>query len=82
MAFRIYTSLFQGDLWNPLPYLVMGLMGWIEVVLFLALIPETKGKPLPDRMPDDDDDGEGKALENIRLDKVENEEKMPLKTDK
>ncbi|VDK88699.1 unnamed protein product [Litomosoides sigmodontis] len=43
-----------GEFWTPLPYLMMCLFALVEVIAFLWIVPETKGKPMPDRMPGED----------------------------
>lgn len=42
-----------GDIWGPLPYLLMCGMSLLEVIAYEAFVPETKGKPLPEHMPDE-----------------------------
>uniref|UniRef100_A0A914WPH9 Major facilitator superfamily (MFS) profile domain-containing protein n=1 Tax=Plectus sambesii TaxID=2011161 RepID=A0A914WPH9_9BILA len=38
-------------LWAPAPYLVLILMAVVDLVAFDTMLPETKGKPLPEHMP-------------------------------
>lgn len=33
----------------------MCLFAFVEVIAFLWIVPETKGKPMPDRMPEEED---------------------------
>ena len=69
---------FQGNFWGPLPYLVMCALSLAEVIAYCGLIPETKGKPMVERMP-----GEQKqSIENGVATRVSNgnvEEQEPLK---
>jgi hypothetical protein len=37
----------QAEIWGPLPYLLLGILGVVPGVLVLFL-PETLGRPLPD----------------------------------
>ncbi|VDM47569.1 unnamed protein product [Toxocara canis] len=60
-----------GELWLPLPYLVMCGLSLIEVIAYELLIPETKGKNLPERMPGDEDKAEDTEKGN--------DEHVPLK---
>uniref|UniRef100_A0A915PKD3 Uncharacterized protein n=1 Tax=Setaria digitata TaxID=48799 RepID=A0A915PKD3_9BILA len=54
----------------------MCLFALVEVTAFLWIVPETKGKPMPDRMPGEEDvTGAAKLL--IKVDKT-NDERMPL----
>lgn len=39
-------------LWPPLPFLLMFLLLSLNLLLYLCFIPETKGKPLADHMPE------------------------------
>ncbi|KAE9545919.1 hypothetical protein FO519_010869, partial [Halicephalobus sp. NKZ332] len=32
--------------WNPLPYLVMGILAIVDMLFFHFSVPETKGQPL------------------------------------
>ncbi|VBB34386.1 unnamed protein product, partial [Acanthocheilonema viteae] len=68
-----------GELWTPLPYLTMCLFALLEVTAFLWIVPETKGKPMPDRMPGEEDAAAayGVAKPLIKIDKINNE-RMPL----
>uniref|UniRef100_F1KYH4 Organic cation transporter protein n=1 Tax=Ascaris suum TaxID=6253 RepID=F1KYH4_ASCSU len=65
-----------GELWGPLPYLVMCGMSLIEVIAYEAFVPETKGKPLPERMPGEEE--RAKDVENSKLTNG-NDEHVPLK---
>ncbi|VDM98711.1 unnamed protein product, partial [Thelazia callipaeda] len=66
-----------GELWAPLPYLTMCLFALIEVTGFLWIVPETKGKPMPDRMP-------GEIADEKIMVKVDknNDENLPLREGK
>ncbi|KAM3722353.1 Organic cation transporter protein [Dirofilaria immitis] len=66
-----------GELWAPLPYLTMCFFALVEVTSFLLIVPETKGKPMPDRMPGEEDITEEPPKITIKLDK-NNDERMPL----
>ncbi|VIO95417.1 Uncharacterized protein BM_BM59 [Brugia malayi] len=66
-----------GELWPPLPYLTMCLFALIEVMAFLWIIPETKGKPMPDRMPGDEDTTIRAVKPLIKIDK-KSDERVPL----
>lgn len=68
---------FQGSFWAPLPYFVMALMSLVEVIAYLALIPETKGKPLPDHMPDEGITDAEKQIEQEEDEVSEIPEKKP-----
>ena len=37
--------------WDPLPYVAMGILGLLDMMLFQTMIPETKGRPLLENMP-------------------------------
>ncbi|KAE9554374.1 hypothetical protein FO519_002433 [Halicephalobus sp. NKZ332] len=39
------------SIWYPAPYLFMGLLMLVNLILFEMLIPETKGNPMSDHMP-------------------------------
>lgn len=41
---------FIGELWTAAPYLAMLLFALLDMVLYLIFIPETKGRPLRDRL--------------------------------
>lgn len=69
---------FQGEFWTPLPYLTMCLFALIEVTAFLFIVPETKGKPMPDRMPGEEITSHETAKPLIKIDKTKNDEHMPL----
>ncbi|WKX99555.1 hypothetical protein Q1695_014438 [Nippostrongylus brasiliensis] len=45
LAFSLPSSI------NGLPYLVMAILGFIDIILFQVSLPESKGKPLPNEMP-------------------------------
>ncbi|VDN56617.1 unnamed protein product [Dracunculus medinensis] len=66
-----------GSFWAPLPYFVMALMSLVEVIAYLALIPETKGKPLPDHMPDEGITDAEKQIEQEEDEVSEIPEKKP-----
>ncbi|EJW84145.1 hypothetical protein WUBG_04946 [Wuchereria bancrofti] len=66
-----------GELWPPLPYLTMCLFALVEVMAFLWIVPETKGKPMPDRMPGDEDTTVRAVKPLIKIDK-NSDERMPL----
>uniref|UniRef100_A0A0N5AVA0 MFS domain-containing protein n=1 Tax=Syphacia muris TaxID=451379 RepID=A0A0N5AVA0_9BILA len=61
-------------LWTPLPYLVMCCLSTGEVLAYLGLIPETKGKQMVETMP-----GENRKPVNDSITKGDVEEKEPLK---
>lgn len=64
---------FQGDFWAPLPYLTMCLLAFVEVVAFLCIVPETKGKAMPDRMPESEEAVVRAAKPLIKLNKLKDE---------
>lgn len=66
-----------GELWAPLPYLVMCTFALIEVTAFLLLVPETKGKPMADRMPGEDKNTEENGKLLIKIDRNSGED-VPL----
>ncbi|EFO18407.2 hypothetical protein LOAG_10089 [Loa loa] len=66
-----------GEFWAPLPYLTMCLFALVEVIAFLWIVPETKGKPMPDRMPGDEYTSDRAAKPLIKINK-NNDERMPL----
>ncbi|VDN17510.1 unnamed protein product [Gongylonema pulchrum] len=66
-----------GELWTPLPYLVMCIFALVEVTGILLIVPETKGKPLVDRMPGEDKNADENGQPMIRIDK-NNGEDVPL----
>lgn len=72
---------FIGKLWTPLPYLVMFGMSLFEVIAYESFVPETKGKPLPDRMPGEDKGDTENGIAGNALEK-QNEESVPLNEDK
>ncbi|KAI1693512.1 sugar transporter domain-containing protein [Ditylenchus destructor] len=45
---------FLGDLWTPSPYLFMCILTLTDLLLFRFNVTETKGKPLSDNMPEND----------------------------
>ncbi|CAG9535997.1 unnamed protein product [Cercopithifilaria johnstoni] len=66
-----------GEFWTPLPYLAMCLFALVEVTAFLWIIPETKGKPMPDRMPGEEDMAYRPPKPLIKIDQ-NHSERMPL----
>lgn len=67
-----------GELWTPLPYLAMFVFALIEVTVFLLLVPETKGKPMPDRMPREDKSADENSGPLTKVNKYSCED-VPLK---
>lgn len=73
----VFIISLQGELWAPLPYLVMCTFALIEVTAFLLLVPETKGKPMADRMPGEDKNTEENGKLLIKIDRNSGED-VPL----
>lgn len=55
----------------------MCLFALVEVTAFLWIVPETKGKPMPDRMPGEEETVDGAAKPLIKIEKNK-DERMPL----
>ncbi|KAK6752418.1 hypothetical protein RB195_003692 [Necator americanus] len=45
-------QLFLVNAWQSLPYVVLTVMATLDTIAFQLVIPETKGKPLPENMPE------------------------------
>lgn len=43
--------IYLGHVWGAIPFLIFGLLAAADVAVFQLVLPETKGKPLPDLMP-------------------------------
>ncbi|KAE9546739.1 hypothetical protein FO519_010049, partial [Halicephalobus sp. NKZ332] len=56
------------ECWNPLPYLIMGILAIIDMLFFHFSVPETKGQPLMDDLPSSD---KSVLLENAKLEEIQ-----------
>ncbi|KAL6737942.1 hypothetical protein Aduo_011544 [Ancylostoma duodenale] len=48
----VAPQLFLLNAWEALPYVVVTIMATLDTIAFQLVIPETKGKPLPEHMPE------------------------------
>ena len=63
--------LLLGNYWAPLPLLVFGISSILAGV-FALLLPETKGRPLPETLEDGENIGGEFGFENIALENKTN----------
>lgn len=59
---RMNIMLFQSS-WMVIPYSLLFVFTLIDIVIFQMFIPETKGLPLPDRLPEKESEKKKQLLE-------------------
>ncbi|KAK6039239.1 hypothetical protein COOONC_23254 [Cooperia oncophora] len=47
----VAPQLFVLSIWESLPYIVLTAMATLDTIFYQLVIPETKGKPLPENLP-------------------------------
>uniref|UniRef100_A0A9J2PXK5 Major facilitator superfamily (MFS) profile domain-containing protein n=1 Tax=Ascaris lumbricoides TaxID=6252 RepID=A0A9J2PXK5_ASCLU len=51
LLFKPASDSFTADWWAPAPYFLMTATSLTDLILYAMWIPETRGKPIPDKMP-------------------------------